>query len=550
MTDLGTVSRREWQRVALFAALVMLMTTIPYLIGWVSQGDDWEFGGFLFGVDDGYSYLAKMRIGARGDWLFTLRYTSESHDGALLFLPYILLGKLTALFVSTDSPDLPTAMAITFHIARIVCGFGLILVSYRFVAVFLRGLKARMLALVLITLGGGLGWLLSLAGSGKLFGSLPVDFYVPEGYSFLILFGLPHLALSRAMMLIGFLLLFRALLNASAPRVWLRYTALAGLSWIVMGLCVPFYIPVVYLVLGCWGLAAWYRERRFPWALFWRAVSACLVVLPLLLYTVYVFLTNDILGKWSGQNQLPSPNPLHYVFGYIVLAVPAVIGLRWAWRKSGSEQHLPYLLLATWIVIVPFAVYLPINVQRRLSEGVIVPLSILAAAGLRLVARHQRRWNRARGIVLALALPTALLLVLGGAFNALSLHRPLFHPRAELAALDKLNAVAPENSVVLCLKETGNYLPARTDLIAYVGHGPETINSKHKEEWAEQFYAGTLDDLQKRELLQQVDMVFWGELELQQGPLPIYLWWPPGDPLPLTPLMSVNGYFAYAIPHH
>ncbi len=86
---------------------------------------------------------------------------------------------------------------------------------------------------------------------------------------------------------------------------------------------------------------------------------------------------------------------------------------------------------------MPFAVYLPINVQRRLAEGVIVPLSILAVAGLRLMARHQRRWRRAREIVLALALPTALLLWLGGTFNALSPDRPLFHPRDELAALDR-----------------------------------------------------------------------------------------------------------------
>ncbi len=46
---------------------------------------------------------------------------------------------------------------------------------------------------------------------------------------------------------------------------------------------------------------------------------------------------------------------------------------------------------------------------------------------------------------------------------------------------------------MLCLKETGNYLPARTDLLPYVGHGPETIHSDEKEELAEQFFAGTLD---------------------------------------------------------
>ncbi len=324
------VSRREWQRVFAFAALLMLATTIPYVTGWLSQGDDWRFGGFVFGADDGYSYIAKMRIGARGGWLFTIRYTSEPHDGALLFLPYILLGKVTGLFVSSDNPDLAPALAITFHAARVVFGGLLILVSYRFIACFLRGDRSRMLALVFVTLGGGLGWLLSLVGQGHWLGSLPVDLYVPEGYSFLILFGLPHLALARSAMLVGFLLLFRALQTPGSLRAWGRWTGLAGACWLVTGLCVPFYITVIYLLLGCWGLAAWIRARCFPWALFWRAASAGLVVLPLLLYTTMVFATSDVFRQWSAQNLLPSPHPLHYIAGYAVLAVPAVMALRWA----------------------------------------------------------------------------------------------------------------------------------------------------------------------------------------------------------------------------
>lgn len=207
------ISRAEWRRVALFAVAVMLVTAIPYIIGALAAGAGWTFGGFAFGADDGYSYLAKMRLGARGDWLFTLRYTHEPHGGALLFLPYLLLGKLAALFVSPPSASLPAALIIAFHAARIACGFALILVTYRFIAVFLRGPATRMLALVLIALGGGLGWPLALAGRGDWLGSLPVDFYVPEGYSFLILFGLPHLALARAALLGGLLLLLRA----SAP---------------------------------------------------------------------------------------------------------------------------------------------------------------------------------------------------------------------------------------------------------------------------------------------------------------------------------------------
>jgi hypothetical protein len=539
------VSRREWQRVFAFAALLMLATTIPYVTGWLAQGDDWRFGGFVFGADDGYSYIAKMRLGTRGDWLFTIRYTSEPHDGALLFLPYILLGKVTGLFVSSGDPDLAPALAITFHAARVIFGGVLILVSYRFIAFFLRGDGSRMLALIFVTLGGGLGWLLSLVGLGHWLGSLPVDLYVPEGYSFLILFGLPHLALARSALLVGFLLLFRALQTPGSLRVWGRWTALAGVCWLVTGLCVPFYITVIYLLLGCWGLAAWIRARRFPWALFWRAASAGLVVLPLLLYTSIVFATSDVFRQWSAQNLLPSPHPLHYVAGYATLAVPAVMALRWVWRKGASDTGLPYLLLATWIIAAPVAVYLPINVQRRLAEGVIVPLSILAAAGLRMVTRTQRRWKTARTVVLLLVLPTALLLWLGGTFSALTPKRPIFRPQAELRVLDRLNALAPPDAVVLSSKATGNTIPARTNLIAYVGHGPETLHAKVKERLAEQFFAGTLSSEERRKLLADVDYVFYGPLEQPDTPAPD---WAAGLRL-LAPFKPGDTYQVYEVPH-
>ncbi|MBN1201595.1 MAG: hypothetical protein JXJ20_07045 [Anaerolineae bacterium] len=543
MPDTTHISRPEWRRVIVFAGLVMLITTVPYVVGWLSQGDAWEFGGFLFGVDDGYSYLAKMRLGARGDWLFSLRYTAEPHDGALLFLPYILLGKLTALFVDADSPDLPTALAITFHAARLVFGFLLILVCYRFAAFFLRGHRSRMLALILITLGGGLGWLLNIVGLGHWLGSLPVDLYVPEGYTFLILFGLPHMALARSAMLIGFLLLFRALQTPGPPRRWQRWTLLAGVCWVIMGLCVPFYVAVLYAVLGAWGLAVWIRARCFPWMLFWRAASAGLVALPVLLYSVLVFASNDVFRQWSNQNLLPSPHPLHYVLGYASLAVPAVYALRWAWRKSADERDLPVLLLASWLVIVPVMVYLPINVQRRLAEGVIAPLGILAVIGLRLVV-PRRRWITARTVVLALALPTAGLLWLGGTFSALTPERPIFRPVAELHAMDTLEATAPEDSVVLSSKKTGNYLPVRTNLIAYVGHGPETLHAKDKKRLAERFFAGELDEDTQRALLAEADYVFYGPLE--QADPPVLSW---ADGLTLLPSFEpTDPYLIYEVP--
>ncbi len=197
------ITRREWRNVALFALLVLVLTTLPYLAGATAQRDNWRFGWFMFGVDDGNSYLARMREGAVGGWLFHIAYTSEPHDGALLFTPYLAAGKLATIFVSPSSPAFVDAMLVIFHVSRLLFDFLLILVLYRFIAAFLVKRSLRWLALILVTLSGGFGWLLILLNQGNLLGSLPVDFFLPEGYSFLVLYGLPHVALARAAMFGG-----------------------------------------------------------------------------------------------------------------------------------------------------------------------------------------------------------------------------------------------------------------------------------------------------------------------------------------------------------
>src|SRR5690606_2461497 len=90
---------------------------------------------------------------------------------------------------------------------------------------------------------------------------------------------------------------------------------------------------------------------------------------------------------------------------------------------------------------------------------------------------------------------------------------PLFRPADEIAAMQALDALAPPDAVVLCVHETGNVLPARTDLIAYVGHGPETIHADEKEARVSAFFRDELDPAAREALLSEVNYVFVGPLE-------------------------------------
>ena len=196
------VTRCEWRRVILFASIVMLVTSLPYLLGAMLNTPDQIFGGVLIGMEDRYSYLAKMEQGAQGAWLFHLPYTSTSHSGIFLYSFLLVLGKFSALFGLSHAG--------LYHVARVVLGFICLLVTYRFIAEFVASPAVRFLALALSTLAGGPGWIAFLLGQPTILDSLPLEFIVSEGFTFLMLYTLPHLLLARALLLLGSIGVWRA----------------------------------------------------------------------------------------------------------------------------------------------------------------------------------------------------------------------------------------------------------------------------------------------------------------------------------------------------
>lgn len=491
------VTRREWAWSSAFAALVMALTSVPYLLGAASQTPERRFSGFVLGVADGNSYLAKMGQGARGAWLFTLPYSSEPQSGAPLFGFYLLLGRLAG-------PD-HAARVLAFHLARVVFGFGLLLVSYRFLAEFLPDVRQRRLGLALVALGGGLGWLLVLFGLGRSFESLPVDFYSPEAFTFLILYALPHLALARSLWLLGLLAYWRG------RGLW------AGLALLAASFVQPLTVLIVWIVIGL-DLALVLlppKLRLLPHASpSWpRALPILLLSSPFFLYTAFLFTTDPLLKQWNTQNVLPSPHPVHYLFGYGVLTVLAVPG----WRVLAGHRSALARFVLGWAIAIPFLLYLPLTTQRRLIEGFQLPLVALAVLGATEALRRFRWWVVA--LALGLTLPTTAVLLAGGAGAALTRAEPIFHPADQLAAFDWLAHNARPGEAALSAFETGNVLPAYTPLVAYIGHGPETVFLTQKAPRVAAFYRSSTGDAERRQLLAdgRIAFVIFGPHERALG---------------------------------
>ncbi len=519
MTRRGRVDRSEWRWATAWIVVALIVTSIPYGIGVARSTPDRVFSGATFAVEDVNSYFAKMRQGASGAWWFHIVYTSEPHEGALFFLFHLLLGKVAAL----------TGLSLegTYHLARLIFGALMLVTLYRFIAAFSGSTAVRRIAFLLVTFGGGLGWVLLLTGQPNWLDSPPLDLILPEGFTFLVLYAMPHIALARTLLLLGLLSLWQS----GGARGWAAGW-LAGLYWLAMASIVPFYVVVVYAVVTGTFVAA--AARAMDWAEARRAIVACGIAAIVPLYAVAVFTGNPVFAVWSRQNQITSPHPLHYGVAYGIVGGLALASLRWAWRRGDRMWRR----LIGWLIVIPPLLYLPFGLQRRLIEAWQIPLSILAAVTLvRIVLPAARRSRIVRWLtrfprytsggmqrwalsgMLLLATPTFGLLLLDQSVRVVVREPPIFRDGGETAALSWLNMRVTYDDVVLGAYETGNYLPARVTARAFVGHGPETAHLADKLPLVTRFYAADTDDAWREAFLREwgIDVVLVGPFERALG---------------------------------
>jgi hypothetical protein len=507
----GQVSRREVLWVLAWSVVAMVLTSLPYALGWALSSPEMEFSGFVYNAVDCHSYVAKMFLGQQGAWLFRNVYTPEAHPRALIFLYHIVLGKVALLT--------GLSLVLTYHLARLLTTPLLFMTIYVFAAYFTPWISLRRLTLLLSTFAGGFGWLLMLLGQQQWLGSLPLDLILPEGFTFLVIYALPHLALARTLMLIAFLCTLQAF---AGKRV--RWAVLGGLSGLGMALIVPFYVLVFSAVLGSYLVALSIRRRKLPWAEVGLALLTVLIPAPFAVYNTWLFSTQPVYREWAAQNAVRSPHPLHYAAGYALMGVLALGGLIWALRRCDERWLFP----VAWVIVVPPLLYAPFNLQRRLIEGVQVPLALLASVGLaryvlpalsrsrlvHLLTRRPRytlsglRRLAATTVVLA-TVPTNVFLLTGNSLEVLA-HResPLFHERAEIEANDWLKAHSSPEDTVFCAFQTGNYVPARAGNRVFLGHTPETINAEEKKRIVARFFSVDPDAEWRMSVLSQYNVTY------------------------------------------
>lgn len=487
------VSKGEWRWAFVWAAIIVALTSLPFLLAWQLAPDGTQFTGLLINHYDGASYYAKLQQGARGDWLFHLAFTPEPHDGAFVYAMYLVLGHLAQMF--------GLSIPLTYHLARAAAGLFLLLVAYRFIARFLARPPARRVAFLLLGFSAGLGWLM-----GPL-GLITADLWVAEGFTFLSIFTNPHFPLAIGLMLLIFLCALEApsFDTGAGKQRWLTRLSVGRLGGsailaLLLSLVQPFPVPVVLVVLGVYSLLLAWRDHQVPWSQVLITGAAAAGAAPFVLYDLFVYRTNPALAAWSAQNVTPSLPPWSYILGYGLVLLAALAGL-WAAARRRSTIDL---FLLSWAGSVAVLLYVPFALQRRFIIGFHVPVVLLATIGLEQIVLPRlqpRRWTLLIYLFICLTAVTSLFVPLISVAGVAQGQRPLVMTQDEADALAWLRENTEWTDTVLTPIESGEFVPAWAGNRVVYGHPFETIDAETKRAQVSHFYSAEATSADRREML-------------------------------------------------
>ena len=435
---------------AVFAAVLVIFTSLPYIAGIQLPFPDSRFDQVLSFDADFNSYFAFMRQARDGQWLFHSPYTSEAHAPALFNLEWLVFGKLARLL----GGSLEAAM----HVERVAGIFLLAFGLYRFCSLLLVEEWMRRFAFALVLLGGGFGWIPHVPVVRNWVPHfLGLDVYAGLHPFFWMLIA-PHFLLPQAVAVWTLVMLLTH-----------RYAAAAALL-VATGAMRPFDMLQLSAAIGLFALL----RRSIP------ALAVVATTLPLWLHYVWIFKFHPIFRWWSIQNVFPPRRPAVLFMGL------GLGGLLFLWARFGLpnlrrplSQPAPRVLLVCCALcsLALFYSYPLLTFTLQIITTMAIPVVLIGVT---------RLWPHRGWLVLLVFNSLTSAVVWRTSIYDLERgnHRT---PYDVLAAYDWLARHSRPRDLVLADEPDSNRLPRYASVTVFWGYFT-TVNYPNKKGLMQQFF--------------------------------------------------------------
>ncbi len=369
--------KKEYLWASLIAFIIVSLSNLYLFMGVTNPKSGLVFlERRVINSQDMYTYVSFIEQARQGRLFFENLYTTEHQTQTLIRPSYTFLGWIAALFGMSS--------VTAYHVGRILFSIPFFILLYILISNFFSTPKRRLLAFSVTLSATGIGYLTQFL--------LPQasDLWIPESVTFLSLQEAPHFILSQALMILAFLCVIKLFMNYGVNN-GIRskiFLGILALTLVYLGLEHPYDLCIVTLTV--WVASAWLliksKSNKIPVNRNYLKIIAWVIMLVTgatavtFLYQYVETIFNPTLGSWAAISD--SPIPMEYIAGFGFLLLFGMIGLEIFLRRLSMKD----ILIASWVGCGFVLLYAPVFFQRRLSEGLAIPISILSTEGILVTA--------------------------------------------------------------------------------------------------------------------------------------------------------------------
>lgn len=516
------ITRKEWKLVLLFSGIFSIIFFLPFLYAFFSAPKNLYFTGLHYLAPGDYSlYYSYIHQAYQGHFIFRDLFTTESvsyttintfWNFAALLGKFLRIGPIWA-----------------FQVSRIAMIPALAFSLYIFFSYFYSDPRERKYMLFFSCFASGIGAyavsFVFFSQSGIHQSSLPPDLWVAESNIFLSMLHSGHMVLSWALIILIFLF---SLLSMEEKKFF--WSVIAGALMLFLFSFHPFHFILISAVLAAHALFLWCKDKKFPQKPFQNLCILLFFSLPGVFYYAFLLKSDIVAQARSTQNVGLTPPLLSVALGFGFLLFFGLYGIYYFFRQKGRDQKREFILI--WLFVQSLLIYAPVPLQRRLIEGMAVPLMVFAfdalivfwkyaSAKKPLVEYASRPLVRtALGIVFfAIIFFPSNLFVAAIDLSWYYQKNPfIYFSRVDVSPLLWLRAQEGDGAVLADVN-VGHFIPGISGRAVFAGHYIETPNFQKKAEQIKDFYSAGLSREERIAFLKtnRIEYVYYGKSERRLG---------------------------------
>lgn len=429
-------------------------------------------------------YFTAIRWGQKGNILLENLYTTERNKPAFVHTLYTITGYL---FPKTNP-------ILLFHLLSLVTGLLLSVFFFLFSYLLLKDFTYSLVALILISLGGGLGWMLTKFAPADLFAS---------SFTTRTAFQRPHEAIGTLLYISSLIFFLFFLLR---KRVF--FAILSFFSLLFLILFYPYYILSYGIITGTFIILT-PNGKRFQWGLFFLLFSLPVLSILVVLYFVHL---NSSSSYGLINEKVGHPGIVSLILGYGAF-LPFYFYQLSRLKRDDAEK----LFLNLWFLLSILLSFLPFGFARLYLRGLFFPLTILSLTTLPIIFKRFVNIKPLLVLVLISTIFSSLYIFSKRMMEVKNQNRWYYLPVEIKEAFNFLERQKKDG--VLAGYTLGNYLPAHTGKRVYFGHLIQTPKARSKFELLSAFYSGRLREEDALEFLKKnkISFIVLGKEERKIG---------------------------------